>query len=355
MSEPSKESRASNIFIAVVATVGLAIFVCAIYHVAFANQFHINWLLLSLVTVAVVGRTDIRIPKTSGTVTLDDACLYISLMLYGVMPSVALAGINGLACSLKYPNKRRVMPFNVAVMSLSIFVSGVVANNLFPPEAHTGIDQWLPAAEMHTSFSRLLLMAETMALTHYLVNSGLVSIVNALRGKKNLLKTWQESFLWTSITYFAGALAACFVVQLLSAISFYAFIISVPIAAITYFTYKVYLDRVQSSMTHAEQMADLHLRTIEALAVAIDVKDETTHDHVQRVQIYATGLARLFGLSDLEIEALKAGALLHDIGKLAVPDYILNKPSKLTPAEFEKMKVHTTVGAEILERVGFPY
>ena len=89
MSEPSKESRASNIFIAVVATVGLAIFACAIYHLAFGNQFHINWLLLSLVTVAVVGRTDIRIPKTSGTVTLDDACLYISLMLYGVMPSVA--------------------------------------------------------------------------------------------------------------------------------------------------------------------------------------------------------------------------------------------------------------------------
>src|SRR5205085_4529984 len=136
----------------------------------------------------------------------------------------------------------------VAVMSLSVFVSGVVANGLFPPEAHTGVVQWLPAAEMHTSFSRLLVMAATMALTHYLVNSGLVSIVNALRGKKNLLKTWQESFLWTSITYFAGALAACLVVRLLTVISFYAFIISVPIAAITYFTYKVYLDRVQSSM-----------------------------------------------------------------------------------------------------------
>jgi diguanylate cyclase (GGDEF)-like protein/putative nucleotidyltransferase with HDIG domain len=91
------------------------------------------------------------------------------------------------------------------------------------------------------------------------------------------------------------------------------------------------------------------------LAIAIDAKDNVTHDHVHRVQIYATGLARLFGLSDMEIEALKAGALLHDIGKLAVPDYILNKPGKLTPAEFERMKVHTIVGAEILERVGFPY
>src|SRR5258708_12895705 len=66
-------------------------------------------------------------------------------------------------------------------------------------------------------------------------------------------------------------------------------------------------------------------------------------------------LARKFGLSDAEIEALKAGALLHDIGKLAVPDYILNKPDKLTVAEFDKMKVHTIVGAEILTRVAFPY
>jgi diguanylate cyclase (GGDEF)-like protein/putative nucleotidyltransferase with HDIG domain len=102
-------------------------------------------------------------------------------------------------------------------------------------------------------------------------------------------------------------------------------------------------------------MADLHLRTIEALAIAIDAKDEVTHDHVRRVQIYATGLARLLGLSAAEVEALKAGAMLHDIGKLAVPDYILNKPAGLTPAEFEKMKVHTIVGAEILERVAFPY
>src|SRR6185295_15195764 len=138
-------------------------------------------------------------------------------------------------------------------------------------------------------------------------------------------------------------------------VSFYAFIISVPILTVTYFTYKVYIDRIETTNRHAEQMAELHLKTIEALAIAIDAKDEVTPDHVHRVQIYATGLARLFGLSEPELEALKAGALLHDIGKLAVPDYILNKPGPLTPAEFDKMKIHTVVGAEILERVGFPY
>jgi diguanylate cyclase (GGDEF)-like protein/putative nucleotidyltransferase with HDIG domain len=112
---------------------------------------------------------------------------------------------------------------------------------------------------------------------------------------------------------------------------------------------------VSEKTREADAMSRLHLATVEALATAIDAKDQTTHCHVRRVQIYAAGMGRVFNLSDREIEALKAGALLHDIGKLAVPDHILNKPGRLTAAEFDKMKVHTTVGAEILQRVDFPY
>jgi len=106
---------------------------------------------------------------------------------------------------------------------------------------------------------------------------------------------------------------------------------------------------------HAEQMAALHLRTIEALALAIEAKDHTTHDHLRRVQVYAVEIGRDLNLSQQELDALCAGALLHDIGKLAVPEHIISKPGKLTPEEFEKMKVHPIVGAEILERVEFPY
>src|SRR5947199_4825356 len=104
-----------------------------------------------------------------------------------------------------------------------------------------------------------------------------------------------------------------------------------------------------------DALVPLHLATVEARATAIDAKDQTTHYHVRRVQIYAAGMGKVFGLSQSEIEALRAGALLHDIGKLAVPDHILNKPGRLTSAEFERMKIHTTVGAQILERVNFPY
>lgn len=106
---------------------------------------------------------------------------------------------------------------------------------------------------------------------------------------------------------------------------------------------------------HVEEMATIHMNTIESLAIAIDAKDQTTHGHVRRTQIYATQMGQLFNVSELELRALHAGALLHDIGKLAVPEYILNKPGKLTEAEFAKMKIHPTVGGDILKRVNFPY
>lgn len=326
-----------------VSLIGLLLFAGAVYSVA-TSPINPEWILLSLVTVILISRIDIGIPKIYSTITISDAFLFTSILLYGPMPSVVLAGVDAAVCSLSYKNKQRVLPFNMAVMSLSVFISSTLVANIYgelnPEQA---------------DLTKLFVTAGTLALFHYILNSGLVSIVASIRKRQNVIKTWKESYLWTSISYFAGSMAACLIVKLITVISFYAFIIAVPILAVTYFTYKVYLSNVETSNQHAELMADLHLRTIEALAIAIDSKDQVSQDHVHRVQIYATGLARLFGLSEAEIEALKAGALLHDIGKLAVPDYILNKPGPLTPAEFDKMKVHTIVGAEILERVGFPY
>src|SRR2546425_1342119 len=108
-------------------------------------------------------------------------------------------------------------------------------------------------------------------------------------------------------------------------------------------------------LRYMEEIADLHMNTIESLAIAIDAKDQTTHGHVRRTQIYASEMGRLLKVGEQELRALFAGALLHDIGKLAVPEYILNKPGKLTEAEFAKMKIHPTVGGDILKRVNFPY
>src|SRR5262249_10187813 len=128
-----------------------------------------------------------------------------------------------------------------------------------------------------------------------------------------------------------------------------------PVLYMVYRSYKLYMGRMQQEKKHVENTAALHLRTIEALAVAIEAKGAGTREHLRTVQIYSLRLADALHLAAEEKQALHAASILHDIGKLAVPDYIVAKPGKLTPEEFEKMKVHTTVGAAILEQVGFPY
>jgi diguanylate cyclase (GGDEF)-like protein/putative nucleotidyltransferase with HDIG domain len=136
----------------------------------------------------------------------------------------------------------------------------------------------------------------------------------------------------------------------------FLYLVLIPVSLIvTYLIYRSAKTRLQAKTAEIEALGQLHLATAEALATAIDAKDQTTHCHVRRVQIYAAGMGEVFGLSPEEIAALKAGALLHDVGKLAVPSHILNKPGPLTPAEFDKMKIHTVVGAQILSRVNFPY
>src|ERR1035437_6151464 len=128
-----------------------------------------------------------------------------------------------------------------------------------------------------------------------------------------------------------------------------------PIVYLVYFSYLLYLGRLEQEKRHVAEVADLHLRTIQTLALAIDALDGATYGHLRRVQVYALELARELGLPDEERRALDAAALLHDIGKLAVPEHIISKPGRLTPEEFERMKVHPVVGAEILENVQFPY
>ncbi len=113
--------------------------------------------------------------------------------------------------------------------------------------------------------------------------------------------------------------------------------------------------RLEQEKHKAEELAALNLRVMEALALAIDAKDSETHHHVRRVQVFAVELGKELGLRDEELDALRAAALLHDIGKLAVPEHIISKPGPLTPEEFEKLKIHPIVGAEILERIRFPY
>ncbi len=133
-------------------------------------------------------------------------------------------------------------------------------------------------------------------------------------------------------------------------------ILITPLPVILYVSFRHALGRVQDQISHLSKVNRVYVGAIEALAHAVDAKDEVTHDHTRRVQDRAVHLARALGVDDEgEIQAIKAASLLHDVGKLAIPEHILNKPGRLTPAEYEIMKRHAPIGADILSVIGFPY
>ena len=183
--------------------------------------------------------------------------------------------------------------------------------------------------------------------------SRLAVVCNSLRCV--LISTWRADRLWFFWTVFVTTLSAGILCAILLEQVFPYLLLSAVSVFITHLIFRSAASRLRARAREIETISQLHLATAEALATAIDAKDQTTHCHVRRLQIYAQGLGEVFGLSPCEIAALKAGALLHDIGKLAVPSHILHKPGRLTPAEFERMKIHSIVGAQILSRVDFPY
>ena len=193
------------------------------------------------------------------------------------------------------------------------------------------------------------------AIIHFGCNTAAMSTIIGLTEDKPVAKVWNDSYLWSFPYYMVGAALAGLVHFLNGHIGWQSSLLILPPIYLMYRSYRLYLGKLETEKKHAEQVSSLHLRTIEALALAIEAKDETTGEHLQRVRVYAMALAKELGLSEDETEALRAASVLHDIGKLAVPEHIISKPGKLTPEEFEKMKIHPIVGAEILEQVHFPY
>jgi diguanylate cyclase (GGDEF)-like protein/putative nucleotidyltransferase with HDIG domain len=204
----------------------------------------------------------------------------------------------------------------------------------------------------HGSESLALL---AVAIAYFAFNTFVMSVIIRLTEGKPLLKVWSECYFWSFPYYLVGAAIVGLVSFLNRHIGWQSSLLVLPPVYLIYRSYRLYLGKLEDEKRHVEQVSNLHLRTIEALALAIEAKDHTTHDHLQRVRVYAMELAKELGLTEDETEALRAASVLHDIGKLAVPEHIISKPGKLTPEEFEKMKIHPIIGAEILEQVEFPY
>jgi len=210
---------------------------------------------------------------------------------------------------------------------------------------------FLTRSVLHDHSLIALLVASAV---YFFLNSLPVAIAVALADRVSFATKYREC-LWTLPYYLVGAAVGA-LIQLLNRYAGWEIAVLVmPAVYVIYRSYALYIGRLEDTKEHLEQMASVHLRTVEALALAIDAKDHTTGDHVNRVRVYALELAKDLNATSEETDALRAAAVLHDIGKLAVPEHIISKPGKLTPDEFEKMKVHPIVGAEILEQVDFPY
>jgi diguanylate cyclase (GGDEF)-like protein/putative nucleotidyltransferase with HDIG domain len=193
------------------------------------------------------------------------------------------------------------------------------------------------------------------ALLYFALNTIPVAAVIALADRKPAVAAWRDMYFWSFPFYILGSSLAWMISLFSRQVHWQGSVLLLPIVYFIHRSYRMYLDRLAGEKRHVDEMAGLHLRTIEALALAIEAKDHTTHEHLRRVRVYAVEIGKDMGLSAPDLEALRAAALLHDIGKLAIPEHIISKPGRLTPEEFEKMKIHPLVGAEILERVSFPY
>ncbi len=284
----------------------------------------------------------ISVPGLTGTLSLTFLFVLFGLIELTPSETVLMAAVMTLIqCYWNQPKRPR--PAKVFFNVSSMIIATAAANGAY-------VSTWLGGVSAESA-ARLAFAT----LVFFLANTAPVALVISLTEAKPFAKTWLECDFWAFPYYMGGAAVA----QLTSMADRYLgwqwVLLTGPVVYLIYRSYRLYLERLESEKQLAEELTSLHLRTIEALALAIEAKDNTTREHLQRVQVYAMELAKKLDLTHEETEALRAASLLHDIGKLAVPEHIISKPGKLTQEEFEKMKIHPVVGAEILERVQFPY
>ncbi len=333
----------------------------------FSKQGIGSWLILLMLTLAA-SRFTVLVTSADGTQrtreSIADSFVFVAVMLYAAPPAstagpaVLLAALVGFVSTYGLATRRQiVLKVGMAVISTTVAASfyGVLVG--FFSEGGEIV------ADGSVQLDNFLIPVLVLATLQYALSTVVTSwFLSFEAGGRLVLIPSQETIVWTLTTKLAGAASAVLFYAAIMGKGFSYGVLGLLLSALIHFLYRFNENRLQDvkraeaeQRRHVEEMSIIHMNTIESLAIAIDAKDQTTHGHVRRTQIYAKEMGRLFKVSHSELQALHAGALLHDIGKLAVPEYILNKPGKLTEAEFAKMKIHPTVGGDILKRVDFPY
>jgi diguanylate cyclase (GGDEF)-like protein/putative nucleotidyltransferase with HDIG domain len=336
---------AARVYVASVIAAGAVVMAVCLPRVDVQHQPVLFVGLMILATLSAALKVTLPLTTGGSTISVSHAIDFASLLLLGPHETMLIAAASGFAqCHVnnKEPSPTHRTLFSMASLVLTVEGAGLALTALAEPGASAGL----------LATVRPLAGAATV---YFLLNTGLVATAIAVSTRESVVTTWQTNFLWSAPSYFIGAATAAIAAALVTKTGFWFAPLGFAPIYLTYRTYKVYMGRIEDEQRHVRQTSDLHLATIEALARAIDAKDQNTQLHIRRVQIYAAHMAKAVGLSPAEIQGVKTAALLHDIGKLAVPEHILSKPGPLTQEEFQKIRIHPEVGAEIIAAVPFPY
>ena len=292
----------------------------------------------------VAGACAVKIPGVNALVSASDTFFITSAMLFGPSPAMVAIAFDSAALTYRRGYGIKRLLFNATQPALSLGT----ATWAFKALGGAPLDQ-------STHITQTILPLTVLTAVYFGLNSGLLAIAIALETNTNIQAVWKR--LWPlSVNYIAAASAAfCFVIVMRNGGAMAALAVA-PLVVVLHLTLRSITGRLSDAERYVQTVDKLYLSTIETLATAIEAKDGVTSDHIRRVQKFAIGLAKALGVTDEKtIKAINAAALLHDTGKLAVPEHILNKPGKLTPLEFEQMKLHVDVGADILSAIDFPY
>src|SRR5579864_6789105 len=323
---------------------GLTLAACACLALAFSHWHSSDSVKFACYLIAAVLASSFKVvlPSVQGTLSVNFLFTLLGIVDLG-LPETLLIVLASTLGQAFLRRKQQVKPFQLIFNWAQLTVSSAVAFAAY---------RLVATRVLHEPGPLALVVA---AVTYFACNTSAMSAIIGLTEDKPFRKVWTDNYLWSFSYYMVGAAIGGLIHFLNKHIGWQSSLLVLPPIYLMYRSYRLYLGKLETEKKHAEQVSNLHLRTIEALALAIEAKDENTGEHLQRVRVYAIELAKELGLSEDETEALKAASVLHDIGKLAVPEHIISKPGRLTPEEFEKMKIHPIVGAEILEQVHFPY
>src|ERR1700721_1574615 len=329
----------TKLFVGITASMGVMVLCSAVWHWYSAD---LSRFFCYLAVALLASGLKVQLPGIDGTMSVNFLFILLGVMELS-LPETLVIGCAATLVQSVWQARSRPDPVKVL---FNVF--GMMANaTVFCYTSYHWLD-----ARVGSNRPILLMLA---ALVFFLANTLPIAIVISLTEGKASRKVWSECYFWSFPYYLIGAAAVGLLGIINRQAGWETSLLVLPVIYWVYRSYRLYLgrleaekERVEVEKRHVEEIASLNMRTIEALALAIEAKDHTTHTHLHRVRTYAVEIAKELHLSSDETEALRAAALLHDIGKLAVPEQIISKPGRLTPEEFEKMKVHRLVGAEIL-------